>query len=104
MSGRINPDHLSCRLVSRAARAEEAIHIARNADADTVTVCWLQIDTLKWLTANSAPRRYGEKVVLEAAVKVSIGVAIKRGRERVGRMRKVKAVESTLSPLCYGPT
>ena len=70
------------------ALAEEAIHIARNADADTVTVCRLQIDTIKWLTAKIAPRRYGEKVVPDATVKVSIGDAIEKGRERVGRMRE----------------
>ncbi len=38
------------------ALAEEAIHIARNAEAGTVTVCRLQIDTIKWLTAKIAPQ------------------------------------------------
>ena len=70
------------------ALAEEAIHIARNADADTVAVCRLQIDTIKWLVAKIAPRRYGEKVVPDATVKVSIGDAIEKGRERVLRLRQ----------------
>ena len=69
------------------ALAEEAIHIARNADADTVAVCRLQIDTIKWLIAKIAPRRYGEKVVLDTVVKASIGDAIEKGRERVVRLR-----------------
>ncbi len=69
------------------ALAEEAIHIARNADADTVAVCRLQIDTIKWLIAKIAPRRYGEKVVLDTVVKASIGDAIEKGRERVLRLR-----------------
>ena len=71
------------------ALAEEAIRIARNADADTVTVCRLQIDTIKWLAAKIAPTRYGEKVVPDATVKVSIGDTIEKGRERVGRLREV---------------
>jgi hypothetical protein len=71
------------------ALAEEAIHIARYADADTVAVCRLQIDTIKWLIAKIAPRRYGEKVVPDATVKVSIGDAIEKGRERVLRLRQV---------------
>lgn len=71
------------------ALAEQAIRIARNADADTVTVCKLQIDTIKWLTAKIAPRRYGEKAGPEApAAKASIGDAIEKGRERVVRLRK----------------
>jgi hypothetical protein len=70
------------------ALAEEAIHIARNADPDSVTVCRLQIDTIKWLIAKIAPRRYGEKVVPDATVKVSIGDAIEKGRERVQRLRE----------------
>jgi len=71
------------------ALAEEAIRIACNADADTVTVCRLQIDTIKWLTAKIAPTRYGEKAVPEApAAKTSIGDAIEKGRERVVRLRK----------------
>ena len=69
------------------ALAEEAIRIARNADADTVAVCRLQIDTIKWLIAKIAPRRYGEKVVLDTVVKASIGDAIEKGRERVVRLR-----------------
>lgn len=71
------------------ALAEEAIRIARNADADTVTVCRLQIDTIKWLTAKIAPRRYGEKAVPDVAPKASIGDAIEKGRERVRRLREV---------------
>lgn len=70
------------------ALAEEAIHIARNAEPDTVSVCRLQIDTIKWLIAKIAPRRYGEKAVPAAAVKASIGDAIEKGRERVVRMRE----------------
>ena len=70
------------------ALAEEAIHIARNAAAESVTVCRLQIDTIKWLIAKISPKRYGEKVVLDAAVKASIGEAIEKGRERVARMRE----------------
>lgn len=70
------------------ALAEEAIHLARNASADTVTVCRLQIDTIKWLTSKIAPRRYGEKVVPDATLKVSIGDAIEKGRERVARLRE----------------
>jgi hypothetical protein len=69
------------------ALAEEAIQIARSADADTVAVCRLQIDTIKWLIAKIAPRRYGEKVVLDTVVKASIGDAIEKGRERVLRLR-----------------
>ncbi len=69
------------------ALAEEAINIARNADADTVAVCRLQIDTIKWLIAKIAPRRYGEKVVLDTVVKASIGDAIEQGRARVLRLR-----------------
>ena len=69
------------------ALAEEAIQIARSADADSVAVCRLQIDTIKWLIAKIAPRRYGEKVVPDATVKVSIGDAIEKGRERVLRLR-----------------
>ncbi len=69
------------------ALAEEAIQIARNADADTVAVCRLQIDTIKWLIAKIAPRRYGEKVVLDTVVQASIGDAIEKGRERVLRLR-----------------
>jgi len=69
------------------ALADEAIRIARNADADTVAVCRLQIDTIKWLIAKIAPRRYGEKVVADVAVKASIGDAIEQGRERVVRLR-----------------
>jgi len=87
LAGSIQID-LSCRLASRAALAEEAIHIARHADADSVVVCRLQIDTIKWLIAKIAPRRYGEKVVSDATVKVSIGDAIEKGRERVLRLRK----------------
>lgn len=71
------------------ALAEEAIDIARNADADTVTVCRLQIDTIKWLTAKIAPGRYGDKVVPDVAPKASIGDAIEKGRERVRRLREV---------------
>jgi hypothetical protein len=71
------------------ALAEEAIHIARNADADTVTVCRLQIDTIKWLTAKIAPGRYGDKVLPEVVPKASIGDAIEKGRERVRRLREV---------------
>jgi hypothetical protein len=61
-------------------------HIARNADADTDTlsVCPPQIVTIKWLTARIAPRRYGEKVVPDVAVKVLIGYAIEKGREMLG--------------------
>ena len=70
------------------ALAEEAIHLARNASADTVTVCRLQIDTIKWLTSKIAPRSYGEKVVPDATLKVSIGDAIEKGRERVARLRE----------------
>ena len=71
------------------ALAEEAIHIARNADAGTVSVCRLQIDAIKWLTAKIAPKRYGEKAVPDAAAaNVSIGDAIEKGRERVLRLRK----------------
>jgi hypothetical protein len=70
------------------ALAEEAIHIARNAEAGTVTVCRLQVDTIKWLTAKIAPKRYGEKVVPDVAAKASIGDAIEKGRERVRRLRK----------------
>ena len=70
------------------ALADEAIHIARNAAADTVAVCRLQIDTIKWLIAKIAPRRYGEKVEPDAAVKVSIGDAIEQGRARVLRLRQ----------------
>ncbi len=70
------------------ALAEDAIHIARNADADSVTVCRLQIDTIKWLIAKIAPRRYGDKAVPAAAVNVSIGDAIEKGRERVARLRE----------------
>lgn len=70
------------------ALAEEAIHIARNADADAVAVCRLQIDTIKWLIAKISPKRYGEKVMLDAAVKASLGDAIEKGRERVVRMRE----------------
>lgn len=70
------------------ALAEEAIRIARNADADTVTVCRLQIDTIKWLTAKIAPRRYGEKAAPDAVAKPSIGDAIEKGRERVRRLRQ----------------
>jgi len=70
------------------ALAEDAIHIARNAEADSVTVCRLQIDTIKWLIAKISPQRYGEKVVLDAAVKASIGDAIEKGRERVARLRE----------------
>ena len=69
------------------ALTEEAIQIARNADADTVAVCRLQIDTIKWLIAKIAPRRYGEKVVLDTVVKASIGDAIEKGRARVVRLR-----------------
>ena len=71
------------------ALAEEATHIARNAETGTVTVCRLQIDTIKWLTAKIAPKRYGEKLVPDAeAAKGSIGDAIEKGRERVRRLRK----------------
>ena len=70
------------------ALAEEAIHIARNADVDSVAVCRLQIDTIKWLIAKIAPRRYGDKVLPDATVRVSIGDAIEKGRERVVRMRE----------------
>lgn len=70
------------------ALAEEAIQVARNADADSVTVCRLQIDTIKWLVAKIAPRRYGDKVVPDATVRVSIGDAIDKGRARVARMRE----------------
>lgn len=70
------------------ALAEEAIHIARDADTDSVTVCRLQIDTIKWLVAKIAPRRYGDKVVPDATVRVSIGDAIDKGRARVARMRE----------------
>lgn len=70
------------------ALAEEAIHIARHADTDSVTVCRLQIDTIKWLVAKIAPRRYGDKLVPDATVKVSIGEAIEKGRERVRRLRE----------------
>ena len=69
------------------ALAEEAIQIARNADADSVAVCRLQIDTIKWLIAKIAPRRYGDKVLPDATVRVSIGDAIEKGRERVARLR-----------------
>lgn len=69
------------------ALAEEAIRIARNADADTVAVCRLQIDTIKWLIAKIAPRRYGDKLLPDATLKVSIGDAIEKGRERVLRLR-----------------
>ncbi|WP_422016378.1 hypothetical protein [Reyranella sp.] len=69
------------------ALAEEAIQIARNADADSVAVCRLQIDTIKWLIAKIAPRRYGDKLLPDATVKVSIGEAIEKGRERVARLR-----------------
>jgi hypothetical protein len=71
------------------ALAEEAMHIARNADPDSVTICRLQIDTIKWLTAKIAPRRYGEKAVPEVAAKASIGDAIEKGRERVRRLREL---------------
>lgn len=70
------------------ALAEEAIHIARNADADSVTVCRLQIDTIKWLIAKIAPRRYGDKAVPDATVNLSIGDAIEKGRARVARLRE----------------
>lgn len=70
------------------ALAEEAVHIARNADAGTVSVCRLQIDAIKWLTAKIAPKRYGEKAVPDtAAAEASIGDAIEKGRERVARLR-----------------
>jgi hypothetical protein len=70
------------------ALAEEAVHIARNAEAGTVTVSRLQIDTIKWLTAKIAPKRYAEKAVPDAAsATASIGDAIEEGRERVRRLR-----------------
>lgn len=70
------------------ALAEEAVHIARNAEASTVSMCKLQIETIKWLTAKIAPKRYGEKAVPEAApAAASIGDAIEKGRERVARLR-----------------
>ena len=60
------------------ALAEEAIQISRNADTytDSVTVGRLHIGTIKWFIAKSAPRRYGDKVVPDGTVKVSIGDAI----------------------------
>ena len=70
------------------ALAEEAIHIARNAKASTASARRLQVDTIKWLAAKLAPRRYGEKVVPAAAAKASIGDAIEKGRERVRRLRE----------------
>ena len=69
------------------ALAEEAIHIARNADTDTVSIRRLQIETIKWLIAKIAPTRYGEKVVPDVVAKASIGDAIEKGRARVARMR-----------------
>jgi hypothetical protein len=48
----------------------------------------LQIDTIKWLIGRIAPRLYGDKVVPDATVDVSIGDAIEKGRERVQRLRK----------------
>ncbi len=74
------------------ALAEEAIHIARNANANTVAVCRLQIDTIKWLIAKIAPRRHGEKLVPDATVKVSIGDAVEKGWEWAGRMREREGV------------
>lgn len=87
-NGPFSSQYAAARDQQADALAEEAIHIARAADAGTVTVCRLQIDTIKWLTAKIAPRRYGEKVVPDAAATVSIGDAIEKGRERVLRLRK----------------
>ena len=70
------------------ALAEEAIHIARNAKASTASARRLQVDTIKWLAAKLAPKRYGEKVVPATATTASIGDAIEKGRERVRRMRE----------------
>jgi len=69
------------------ALAEEAIHIGRRAKSRTASARRLQVDTIKWLTAKLALKRYGEKVVPDAGAKVSIGDAIEKGRERVGRVR-----------------
>jgi hypothetical protein len=69
------------------ALAEEAMRIARNADVDSVTLCRLQIDTIKWLIGKIAPKLYGDKVVPDATVNVSIGDAIEKGRKRVQRLR-----------------
>jgi hypothetical protein len=88
-NGEFGRQYAAARDQQADALAEEAIQIARNADADTVTVCRLQIDTIKWLTAKIAPKRYGEKAVPDAAVKVSIGDAIEKGRQRVVRLRQV---------------
>jgi len=44
----------------------------------------IQIDTIKWLTAKIAPRRYGDKAVPDATVNVTIGDAIGKGRMRGG--------------------
>jgi hypothetical protein len=54
------------------ALAEEAIHIARNATASTASARRLQVDTIKWLAAKLAPKRYGEKVVPGAVTKVAL--------------------------------
>ncbi|OYY37126.1 hypothetical protein [Reyranella sp.] len=48
----------------------------------------IQIDTIKWLTAKTARRRYGEMAVPDATVNASIGGAIEKGRERMRRLRE----------------
>jgi len=88
-NGSFARQHAIARDQQADALAEQAVQIAQNADPGTVSVCKLQIDTIKWLTAKIAPKRYGEKAVPDAAVKVSIGDAIERGRERVARLRQV---------------
>jgi len=59
----------------------------------------IQIDTIKWLIAKIAPRRYGEKVVPDATVKVSIGDGIEKGRKRVVRRGRGEVVSGWCTTL-----
>ncbi|MCC8432414.1 hypothetical protein [Reyranella aquatilis] len=71
------------------ALAEDAIRVAREASPGDATARRLYVDAIKWYVARIAPGKYGERPAPEATLRVTVGDAIEKGRERVKRLREV---------------
>jgi hypothetical protein len=69
------------------ALAEEALHLAKTATAANALARRLYVDTIKWYVGKVAPKKYGDKLDLNVAGKVTVGDAIEEGRKRLARIR-----------------
>ena len=83
------PEHVEQYTRAREAAADifetDIIEAAQSVTADSATADRVKIDALKWVAARRAPKKYGDKMAIEATVELSLADRMAKARERATR-------------------